>query len=192
MAKKNEFKPDKTGSGFLSKLYLTQKQRKSLLKWTLYLLVLLVLSVLQDVLFSRLRVNGATTDLVPCAIFLICILEGSQNGCIFALVSSLLYLLSGTAPGVYCVVLLTFLAVGACVFRQAFLQKGFGTTMLCTVMATMLYELAVFAIGLLLGLTYPSRIAGFLITGALSLIAAPLLYPILRSIGTIGGETWKE
>ena len=44
MAKKNEFKPDKPQSGVLSKLYLTRKQRQSILKWLLYSLVLLVLS----------------------------------------------------------------------------------------------------------------------------------------------------
>ena len=32
MAKKYEFKPDKTGTGFLNKLYLTQLQRQALLK----------------------------------------------------------------------------------------------------------------------------------------------------------------
>ena len=41
-------------------------------------------------------------------------------------------------------------------------------------------------------LTTPERFGGFCITTALSLIAAPILYPILQSIGTIGGEAWKE
>ena len=41
--KKYEFQPDKQGAGFFSKLYLTRKQRLSLLRWCLYALVLLVL-----------------------------------------------------------------------------------------------------------------------------------------------------
>ena len=87
MARKVEFKPDKPRTSLLNKLYLTQKQRRSLLKWVLYTLVLVFLSVLQDVLLCRMDILGATTELVPCGIFLICLLEGTESGCIFALVS---------------------------------------------------------------------------------------------------------
>jgi len=192
MAKKYEFQPDKPYSGFLSKLFLTARQRRSLLKWVLYCLVLLVLSVLQDVILCDLRLFGATTELIPCAIFLICLLEGTETGSVFSLIASLLYLFSGTAPGVYAMVFITVISIGTCIFRQSFLQKGFGTAMLCTSVAILLYQLAVFVIGLFLGLTIPGRILGFLITALLSTIAAPVLYPVLLSIGTIGGEIWKE
>ena len=64
--------------------------------------------------------------------------------------------------------------------------------MICTAAAMLLYEMAVFAMGLFLGLTIPARFAGFLITAALSLLAAPILYPIALSIGSLGGEAWKE
>lgn len=192
MAKKNEFKPDKPYSSWLSRLYLTRKQRRTLLKWLLYALVLLVLSVLQDVVLSHLRLFGATTDLVPCGIFMICILEGAQSGSVFALVASLLYLFSGTAPGTYSVALLTFLGIGASIFRQAYLQKGIGAALLCTAAAMLLYQFITFGFGLFLGLTIPARWIGFLTTTVLSLLITPLLYPICLSIGTIGGETWKE
>lgn len=192
MAKKNEFKPDKPQNGLFSKLYLTQKQRRSLLKWSLYALALLILSVLQDVILARVRIFGATTDLVPCGIFLICVLEGMERGCVFCLVASLAYLFSGTAPGPYSVVFITFLSIGVAFFRQSFLQKGFSAAMLCTVTAVMVYELAVFAIGLFLGLTTGARLGVFFVTGILSALAAPVLYPVLKSVGTIGGDTWKE
>ncbi len=192
MTKKNEFKPDKPRSGLLSKLYLTQKQRRSVLKWLLYCLVLLVLSVLQDVIFSRLRLFGAATELVPCGIFLICVLEGLESGSVFALVSSVVYLFSGTAAGYYSIVLITVLSVAVTFFRQSFLQKGFSAAMLCTGVAILFYELLVFGIGLFLGLTTFGRIGAFCLTGLMSLVAAPVLYPVLLSIGRIGGEAWKE
>ena len=192
MKKQIEFRQDKPRIGVLSKLYLTQKQRRSLLKWCLYGLVLLVLSVLQDVILSRLRLFGATTELVPCGIFLICILEGTHTGSVFALVAALAYLFSGSAPGVFAMVFIVVLAVFMCIFRQAYLQKGFGATMLCTAAAMVLYELAVLAFGLFLELTIPDRITGFLVTAALSLAAAPVLYPIVLSIGALGGDAWKE
>ena len=192
MAKKYEFKPDKPRSGLLSKLYLTQKQRRGLLHWALYALVLLVLSVLQDVILCHLRIFGASTELVPCAIFLICILEGAEKGSVFALVASLVYLFSGSAPGPYAMVFITVLAICVTIFRQSLLQKGLSAAMLCTAMAMVLYEIAVFAIGLFLGLTHWGRWYGFLLSAGLSMLAAPILYPILLSIGTIGGEAWKE
>ena len=109
--RKYEFRPDKLRSTLANKLYLTPKQRKTILRWFLLAVLLVVFSVLQDVILCRLRIFGASTDLVPCGIFLICILEGMERGSIFCLIASLLYLFSGTAPGAYCVVLITFLAI---------------------------------------------------------------------------------
>ena len=74
MAKKFDIQPDKPHSGFFGKLYLTKKQRKVLTKWVLYSLVLLALSLLQDVMLCHVRLFGATTDLIPCGIFLICLI----------------------------------------------------------------------------------------------------------------------
>jgi len=192
MGKKYEFRPDKPRSSFLSKLYLTQKQRRSLLKWCLYGAVLLVLSILQDVILCHMRIFGASTDLVPCGIFLICILEGIHTGSVFALVASLIYLFSGTAPGTYAMVLLVVLAVIICVFRQAYLQKDFASVVLCTAVGMLAYELSVFAFGVFLNYTSPGRVLGFCITAILSAVAAPALYPIAAWIRSLGGEVWKE
>jgi len=192
MAKKQEFKPDKPQSNWLSKLYLTALQRKSISRWALYGLVLLVLSVVQDVILCRFRLFGATTELVPCGIFLICVLVGTEQGSLFALISSVLYLFSGTAPGPYSMVFITALSIGICILRQGFLQKGFAAAMLCTALAMALYVLLNYAMGLFLGVTLLSRFSSICITAGLSLIAAPILYPLLLSIASIGGEAWKE
>ncbi len=193
MANKNyEFRPDKTGSGLLSRLYLTQLQRLSALKWLLYGLVVLVLSVLQDVLLCDLYVWGATTDLVPCAVLMVCVLEGAEHGSLFCLISALVYLFSGSSPGYHILVLLPVLGVGASIFRQSLLRKSFGATILCAGAALFIYELAIYAMALFLNLTHTGRFSVALITAGLSLAAMPLLYPILVSIGKIGGETWKE
>ena len=115
MAKKNrvDFKPDAAGATLLGRLYLTQRQRKNLLKWFLYALLCLVLSVVQDVICSRLYIFGATTDLIPCALLLICLFQGAQSGGTFTLIAALLYYFSGSAPGVYVILLLPLLLVGA-------------------------------------------------------------------------------
>ena len=192
MAKNYEFRPDKPLVSWVSKLHLTKLQRQSLLKWTLYALLLLVLSILQDVVLCRFRLFDATSELLPCAIILICVLEGSHTGSLFALISSCMYLFSGSAPGAYSLILISFLAIFVCIFREGYLQKGFAAAMLCTGFAVIVYEAAIFIIGLVLGLTYPGRWIGFAVTTCFSLLAAPVLYPILVSISAIGGDSWKE
>lgn len=190
--RKYEFKPDRTQTGPLSRLYLTKKQRLSLLKWLLFGLVLLVLSVVQDVVMSRVRILGATTDLVPCAILLAAVLLGPENGSVFCLVAAALYQFSGSAPGVYVIPLITALGAAAGIFRLSYLRSGFSTALICTAGTMVIYELAVWAMGLFLGQTQPGRVTVFLLTGGLTLAAVPVLYPVMRSIGKIGGEAWKE
>ena len=190
MARKNEFKPDKPYSGFWEKLLLTRLQRKVLLKWCLYALLLVALSVLQDVLLCRVRIFGATTELVPCGIFLVCLLEGADRGCIFALVAALLYFFSGSAAGIHVILFLPAAAIGATWVRQRFFQSGFGAAFICTAAAMVVYELAVFVIGVFLGLTTASRVGSFLLTALLTMIPVPVIYVILRAIG--GGDIWKE
>jgi len=193
MANKNyEFRPDKSGAGILSRLYLTRLQRLSALKWLLYSLVVLILSVLQDVLLCDLYVWGGTTDLVPCAVLMICVLEGAEHGSLFCLITALVYLFSGSSPGYHVLVLLPVLGVGASIFRQSLLRKSFGATVLCAGAAQIIYELAIYAMALFLNLTHVGRFPVALITAGLTLAVMPVLYPILVSIGKIGGETWKE
>ena len=192
MARKYEFRPDSDHKTLLQRLYMTQQQRRNLLKWVLYALLLVFLSVLQDVILTPMRLLGASTDLVPCAIIMICVTEGAQAGCVFALVSSLLYLFSGTAPGPYAMVFITVLAIVVSAFRQGYLRKGFAAAMLCTGVAMLVYELALFTIGLFLNLTSPGRFFSFVLVAIYSTVAAPALYCLAKAINAIGGESWKE
>ena len=64
--------------------------------------------------------------------------------------------------------------------------------MLCMAVALPVYELVVFAAGLLQEITVLSRFTLPLYTSLLTLVASGLLYPLIRAIGTIGGEKWKE
>ena len=192
MARKQEFRPDRTGTHWFSKLHITQQQRKAILKWTLYSLALLVMALLQDVVFSRLRLWGSTSDLVPCAIFLILLIEGAQSACVFTVAAASFYVFSGTAPGTYSIAFITLIGICVSIFRQAYLRRGFVSAMVCVVVCMAVYELAVFGIGLFLELTYPARFPIFALTAGLSLIAAPILYPLFRLISAIGGSSWKD
>ena len=190
--KKYEFKPDKISLGILHKLYLTKRQRMTILRWTLLGVVLLVLSLLQDVILCRLDILGATTDLVPCAVFLSCMLLGTQSGCLYALIAASLFQFSGGGPGYYAIAIITILCIVGAMFRQSWLRKGFGSCLLCAGSCLLLYELIIFLVALALGQTALDRILVPLFTTALTLVSIPLLYPILRSIEKIGGEPWKD
>lgn len=192
MAKKYEFKPDRTGTSDLGKLYITKKQRKTVLRWSLFALCCLVLLIFQDVLMSHVRIMGATTDLVASAILMICLLCGAESGGVFTLAASFVWVFSGSAPGIYSAVLLTAFGIFLSVFRQMYLRKGWGSTLFCTGLALLGYEMAVFIIGLLLGLTRPDRLGSFLMTVLLTGLTMPLMYPVLSAVSKIGGETWKE
>ena len=193
MARNNrDFRPDKERSGLLSQLYLTRKQRLSAAKWLLYGLVVLVLSVIQDVMLCKLDIFGAATDLVPCAILTVCILEGAESGSLFSLIAATVYLFSGTAPGFHIVALLPLLGVISSIFRQNYLRKGLVSTFFCTGVMVLVYEIVIFAVALFVEQTYAARFSVALITAGLSCLVIPILYPILVSIGKIGGETWKE
>jgi hypothetical protein len=131
--RKNEFKPDKTHSGALNKLYLTKKQRVLVGRWILVSLLLIVVSLVQDVILSRFFVAGATTDLLSCAILLACILYDPEVGSIFALTSSTLYWFSGSAPGVYVILLIPMLGINgaslASLLTQVFINVVLGFLM---------------------------------------------------------------
>lgn len=187
-----DFRPDSQDSGWLKMLHITQAQRDLYLKWGLYTAVLVVLSMIQDVIMSQLKIFGATTDLVVCAILLITVIEGIDTGIVFVIIASCLYYFSGSSPGPLCVALITFLGVGACLFRQMYWHRNRGSIVLCAGLALMLYELGTFAVGIFSGLTRWNRLSTFAVTGALSIAVMIPLYSLINRIGQIGGNTWKE
>ena len=190
--KKHEFKPDRSHSGTLSKLYITKKQRLNLLKWFLFGLCLLVLSLVQDVVMSRVHILGATTDLVCGGIFLICLLISVDSSAVFALCASVVYYFAGFSPGVHCIILLTALGVFLNIIRHNYLRKNIFSVTVCAVIGLFVYELLCFLLALFLEQTSLPRIGLTLMTSLITGVALPVLYPIFVAIGKIGGETWKE
>lgn len=190
--KLQEFKPDADPSTFTKTARLTHLQKLRLGKWMLYIGLCVLLLVVQDVVMSRLRLFGATTDLAVCAILLIAMLEGVQTGSLFLLIASTLYYFTGSAPGPYCVALMTFLGIGAGLLRQMYLHRSKGSIVMCTGITVILYELGQFVVGLMSGLTLLARLPSFLFTGLYSALALTVLYRPFEKISLIGGQSWKE
>ena len=192
LSRQYEFRPDAPRFSLPKLFHLTNLQRRSLLKWSLYALVCVLCLLVQDVIMSRAHLFGATTDLVVCAIILITVIEGTETGSLFVLVASLFYFFSGSAPGAFAVALLTILGIGAALFRQAFWHRNGRSIILCAGIALMAYELCVFGAGLFLELTHFGRLGVFLFTGLLSWMLLLPMYPLIDRIGRIGGTEWKE
>ncbi len=192
MAKKNEFRMDPESNSGLGRLLLTQKQRQSLLRWSLFTLVCVIGSLVQDVVLCNRTIRGATTDMVPCLILMVAVLQDAESGSIFALAAACVYYFSGSAPGPYVIPLVTGVSIFAVIFRQAYLRQGFFAVLLCAALGMLCYEMSVFGIGLFLGHTPVDRWPVFMLTAFLTLAAVPVAYPLLRATGKIGGEIWKE
>lgn len=187
-----EFKPDREKTHILKQLYLTKLQRRQILKWGSYGALCILLLVIQDVMLSQFRLSGATTDLAVCIIFLISLYEGTENGSLFALIASLVYLFSGNSPGAQCVALLTVGAVLLNLFRQMNWHRSGGSILLCTCAGIVLYEMLNFAFGIFTGSTIWARAGVFLLVAIMTCICAFPLYPLVKLISKIGGDTWKE
>lgn len=190
--KKITFRPDPTGSGILSKLYITKRQRRSILRWGLYSLVCIAVLVVQDVILSRLRLFGGTIDLAPLAVIAVCVLEDAEKGSVFALLASCFYAYSGSAPGIAVIAVLTAISILTAIFRQNFLQPGFNSSWLSCSVAGLVYQMAMFGLGLFLGQTHPGRWNVFVMNALLGALFLPAVYPALNAIAKIGEDTWKE
>lgn len=189
--KKYDFRPDARADRFKG-LHMTRLQRLNILKWLLYAALGIFLLVVQDVIMSRVRIFGAPTDLPAAVILLITVLVGSNYGSVFVLIASTFYWFSGSAPGPYCIGLMTFLGIIAAVLRQLWWRRGLRSTVLCAGCALFLYEMAIFVIALVSGLAPWSRVGIFLLTALYSWAVMIPLYPLACKIGKIGGEPWKE
>ena len=190
--KDNDFKPDAKVSTWTKTNRMTRQQRQRLTKWLLYIGVIILALVVQDVVMSQLDLLGSTTDLAVAVILLITVIEGTEVGSLFVLIASLFYYFSGTAPGAYVIGLMTAFGIAAVMFRQLFWHRSKGSILLCTAIALMGYELGLFVVGLMSELTLWRHLGAFLLCGLYSCASLLLFYPLIYKIGLIGGNTWKE
>ena len=190
--KRVEFKPDNTGADWSAILHMTNAQKDSLLKWGSYVAICVLLCMIQDVIMSKVHILGASTDLVVSALLLLTVMQGVETGSSFIFLGSLLYYFTGSSPGPLSIILLTFLGIGASMFRQVFLHRGLIAITVCAGSALMLYEIGTCLLGIFQGLTHWGRLFSFIVTGVMSWAFMLVLYPLFHRIGLIGGNIWKE
>lgn len=191
-ASKAEFQPDRQSSSLAKTLHFTKQQRMSLLRGGLLVFTCVMALVVQDCIMSRIHLFGATTDLGVAAVLLVALLEGTETGSIFALVAGIVYYFSGSAPGAYCVGLMTVPALLCGLFRQKFWRRSTGSMILCSAIAMLIYELGLYGTAVFLGLTRWNRLSYFLLTALYSIVVMIPLYQLIYRIGSIGGHVWNE
>ena len=189
---RSEFRPDRTPISLPKIFFITQVQRARFAKWGLYILTLILTLTVQDVIMSRIRLFGTTTDLAAMLILLITVIEGVDVGSLFVLIASVLYYFSGTASTPYCVILLSGVGIGASLLRQAWLHRSKGSIVFAAGAALMVYELALFVLALAQGLTHFGRVFAFFLTALYSWAVMIPMYDLINKIGLKGGNTWKE
>lgn len=180
------------GTTLVGKLFLTRRQRQVLLKWLLFWAGYLLLQVLQDVIFSRMRIFGGCPDLVPGYLLLVCLLQGPGSGGLFVLIAGVFRSLAGAVMGPVSLVLLTFAGIFLAAFRRAYLRQHFRSEIICCWLGLAVHQGLLFCLSLFLGNTSPDRWVAALggVLGAC--LAAILLYPPVKAIGSIGGSPWNE
>lgn len=191
-ASRPEFQPDKQQSPLVRSMHFTRQQRMNLLRWVLLVLGCVLCLVVQDCVMSRIKLFGATTDLGVAAILLVGMLEGTETGSIFALLASTVYYFSGSAPGAYCVALITVPTMLCGLFRQKYWRRSTGSMILCSAVAMLVYELGLFGMAVFTGLTRWARFPYFVQTAVYSIVLMIPLYHLFYRIGKIGGHVWNE
>ena len=187
-----EFKPDRQETGILKQLYLTRLQRRQILKWSVLGALCILMLTIQDVMMSQFRFSGATTDLAVAAIFLIGLYEGTENGSLFAMIASIVYLFSGSSPGAQCIALIACPVVVLNLVRQSLWRRSGGSILLCTCAGIAIYEMLNFLFGIFVGNTIWERLPVFALVAGMTCACAFPLYPLVKLISKIGGDTWKE
>lgn len=191
-AERSEFRPDAQENAFLKSLHMTEQQRIRLLRWTLLSLVCVLCLVAQDCILSRFHLFGATTDLAVAAILLVTVMEGSEVGGVFALIASVIYHYSGSAPHPFCVSLITIPGFLCALFRQRFWHRGTSSNLLCSAIAMFTYEIGLFLTAVFSGLTRLDRFPFFVLTALYSVLMMIPLYQLIFRIGQMGGHVWKD
>lgn len=174
------------------KLYLTQNQRMKALRWGLCALTVFLTVLFQDVVFSRITVFGCSISLVPAVILLVCMMSPMESACVFALCSALFWSFDGAPLGSVSILLLPVEAAVLGAWRLARLTRNLTSVLLCCLLGLAVHEEVRFFVALFLGRAPWSYWYQGLVTAIFSFLACPVLYPVIRAIGRIGGTQWNE
>lgn len=172
----------------MDKLHITHKQWLCFLKWTIYTLMFVVTLTIQNTILSRVPIFGVKLDLIPPCLICVALIEGGEQGGVFALCTSLVWALSGSDFGFVSILVLTAGAIFSAWLCTVLLRRGLLSCALCCLAALLIHESCIFLMRLYLGTVTPIQYLLVLLPGVLfSLIGCPVFYYLSRAISKIGG-----
>lgn len=173
----------------LDKLYITPRQWLHILRWTLYSLLFLLAMMLQTVVLGNRPVFGTQPDLITVVIVCVCLREGAEHGGLFALLTSLLWCLSGAADGSISIAILTILPVLGSILCSSLLSNRFLPSLLVTALTLFVFHCVTFFLKVIFFEMDTALFVQKLIPCVwVSLIAQPPTYWLVKKIHRIGEQ----
>lgn len=169
------------------KFYITPKQWRHILRWSLYTLLFLTGMIFQTVIWGKDGIFGHCPDLVAVVILTVCMVEGAERGGLFALLTSTFWALSGIDRGALQILCLTVLPIFSIhysrkIFSVSYIPDLLSCGVILFLTHTLEYLLRLFYDGVPSHLFTTRLIPGILV----SLLFQPLIYRLVKSIEKIG------
>jgi len=171
----------------LDKLYITPRQWLHILRWSLYSLLFLLAMMTQTVVLGNRPIFGIIPDFIPIVITCVCVKEGPQKGGWFALLTSLVWFLSGADYGSVSIAILTVLPVMGSIVCRSLLNSRFLPCLLVNFLTLFLLHSIIFFLKFLINDMDSALFVQKLLPCVLiSMIAQPVVYLLVKKIHQIG------
>lgn len=160
-------------------------KHETLIRYSLYVPVLILLYVLQSTLFSRLPIMGAKPLIVPIAAICIAVFEGSVRGGVLGLISGILCDMSFNHPPIVFTIAMTVICLAVGLLSDYVLARGFPTFLACCVVSLLVCAYIQMSGILLSGGAFSALALMALKQLIYSLLFSVPVYYLMRSISRI-------
>lgn len=162
------------------------EDRKSILMWGLFSLLLLLVVLIQTVLLGKLSVFGVHFDLLPLLVCAVAVAFGAEAGGLFALCAGLFWALSGGSDGSILLVCLTLSAVLSGYLCDAVFHRRRTTALLMALMSLLLCGFGTLLVRIFLDGVGLWGVWKVLVRAAISLPLAPVFWWLTDNIRKVG------
>lgn len=159
---------------------------KNILMWALYAALFLLCTVIQTVIFGKLRLFGVKLAIVPVCLACVAMHTGSENGALFGLVAGIFWMLAGADGGVLYILLFPVCGAVAGYLCDRYLNRRFVSALAMCLLTLLVTQVALFLFRLFLGDLTWAHFPPVFLQIALSMFLSPLLYPLSKLIRKAG------
>lgn len=171
----------------LDKFYITPGQWRHFFRWTLYSLLFLSAMILQTVIWGDDGFLGQNPHVVAVVILTVCMVEGTERGGLFALLTSTFWALSGIDRGALQILCLTTLPILSVywtrkLFSISYIPDLLSCGLILFITNTVDFLLRMFYDGVPGHMFFTRLLPGIGVT----LLFQPLIYWLVKSMEKIG------